>query len=434
MPQLYVIDTSVLLSNPKALFNYQDAELVLPIVVVKELEHKRNDPNLGFNARSALRFLETLRGDGETDLRELTPIPNTTSMLRIELNHVASSRLPDVLRQDVGHDARILSVAAALAETRPVILVSKDLPMRLLASTIDGVKAEDYMGDMVPYTGYTGLVEASITSEGLDSLYANKSLPVDAVGLPEGVEPVANMGVMLKSGTSSSSALTVLEGDKIRLIPNELEAFGVHGRSAQQRIAIQHLLNNDVGIVSLGGPGGTGKSMLALAAGLELVLEQRSHKKIVVFRPLFPVGGQELGFLPGTEGEKMHPWAAAVYDALDAFCSKNVIEEVMSRNLIEVLPLTHIRGRTFTDTIMILDEAQNLERNVILTALSRAGHNTRIFLNSDVAQRDNLRVGRYDGIASVVEKLKGEKLFAHIQLARSERSPIAELVTRILDE
>ena len=434
MPQLYVIDTSVLLSNPKALTSYQDAELILPIVVVKELETKRNDPNLGFNARAALRFLESLREDGNTDLREQTPIPNMNSTIRIELNHVASSRLPDVLRQDVGHDSRILSVAAALSENQPVILVSKDLPMRLLASTIDGVTAEDYTGDTVPYTGFTGVVEGYVTKEGMDSLYAKKRLPVASVGFVDDVKPEVNTAVLVKGETFNSSAITVCDGEQLRLVPNELEAFGVKGRSAQQRIAIQHLLNNDVGIVSLGGPGGTGKSMLALAAGLELVLEQRSHKKIVVFRPLFAVGGQELGFLPGSEGEKMNPWAAAVYDALDAFCSKNVIDEVMSRNLIEVLPLTHIRGRTFTDTIMVLDEAQNLERNVILTALSRAGHNTRIFLNSDVAQRDNLRVGRHDGIASVVEKLKGEKLFAHIQLARSERSPIAELVTRILDE
>jgi PhoH-like ATPase len=434
MPQLYVIDTSVLLSNPKALLNYQEAELVLPIVVVKELEGKRNDPDLGFNARSALRFLESLRGEGGSDLRERTPIPNTTSHLRIELNHVASSRIPDVLRQDGGHDARILSVAAELAENEPVILVSKDLPMRLLASTIDGVKAEDYLGDTVPYTGYTGLTEGHITKDDMDFLYSNKTLPAAAVAFSGGVTPVDNTAVILKGESSNSSAIAICKGSDLRLIHSEMEAFGVKGRSAQQKIAIQHLLNNDVGIVSLGGPGGTGKSMLALAAGLELVLEQRTHKKIVVFRPLFPVGGQELGFLPGTEGDKMHPWAAAVFDALDAFCSKNVINEVMSRNLIEVLPLTHIRGRTFTDTIMILDEAQNLERNVILTALSRAGYNTRIFLNSDVAQRDNLRVGRYDGIASVVEKLKGEKLFAHIQLSRSERSPIAELVTRILDE
>lgn len=434
MPQLYVIDTSVLLSDPKALTGYSDAELVLPIVVVKELEGKRNDPNLGFNARSALRFLESLREGGNVDLRERVQVPGTDSFLRIELNHVASSRLPDVLRNDASHDSRVLSVAAALSESEPVILVSKDLPMRLLASVIDGVAAEDYMGGLMPHTGYTGLVEANVGSVVIDGLYKDRVVPASLLDDTVQAGLVENVGVVLKSVDSNSSALGVYSDGAVRLVSQDLEAFGVKGRSAQQRVALNHLLNNDVGIVSLGGPGGTGKSMLALAAGLEMVLERGSHKKIVVFRPLFPVGGQDLGYLPGSEGEKMNPWAAAVFDALDAFCSKNVIDEVIARGLIEVLPLTHIRGRTFTDSVMILDEAQNLERTVILSALSRAGYNTRIFLNSDVAQRDNLRVGRQDGIAAVVEKLKGEKLFAHINLTRSERSPIAELVTRILDE
>jgi PhoH-like ATPase len=240
-------------------------------------------------------------------------------------------------------------------------------------------------------------------------------------------------GVILKSGRSSAIARITTSGS-VELIPQDLEAFGVRGRSAEQRIALAHLLDHSIGVVSMSGSGGTGKSMLALAAGLDSVLEQRTHKKIVVFRPLFAVGGQELGFLPGSEAEKMNPWAAAVYDALSAFASKNAIEDVMDRGIIEVLPLTHIRGRTFTDTIIIVDEAQNLERNVLLTALSRTGENTRVFISSDVAQRDNLRVGRHDGIASVVEKLKGEELFAHIKLTRSERSRVAEMVTRLLDE
>jgi len=390
MTQLYVIDTSVLLSNPKALLSYQDAELVLPIVVVKELEGKRNDPNLGYNARSALRFLESLRENGNRDLRQNTPIPGTNSQLRIELNHVDASHLPDVIKNDAGHDARILSVAAALAEQQPVILVSKDLPMRLLASTIDGVETSDHTGDTIPHTGYTGLVEATITKTQMDALYTSKNLPAADITPHNSDErqPVENTAVALKNNENNGSALTIMKKNMLHLIPQEQEAFGVKGRSAQQRIAISHLLNNDTGIVSLGGPGGTGKSMLALAAGLELVLEKRTHNKIVVFRPLYPVGGQELGFLPGSEWEKMNPWAAAVYDALDAFCSKNVIDEVLDRGLIEVLPLTHIRGRTFTDTIMIIDEAQNLERTVILTALSRAGYNTRVFLNSDIAWRN----------------------------------------------
>jgi PhoH-like ATPase len=170
-----------------------------------------------------------------------------------------------------------------------------------------------------------------------------------------------------------------------------------------------------------------------LAAGLDAVLEQQSHKRILVFRPLFAVGGQELGYLPGDRDEKMSPWGAAVFDALDAIAGPAVVEEVLHRELLEVLPLTHIRGRSLTDTFVIIDEAQNLERQVLLTALSRIGEGSRVVLTHDVAQRDNLRVGRHDGIASVTDALRGHPLFGHVTLSRSERSPIAALVTSLLD-
>jgi PhoH-like ATPase len=211
------------------------------------------------------------------------------------------------------------------------------------------------------------------------------------------------------------------------------DLFGVHGRSAEQRLAIDVLLDSDIGIVSLGGRAGTGKSALALCAGLEAVLERRQHKKIIVFRPIFAVGGQELGYLPGGENEKMNPWGQAIFDTLSALVSKEVIEHIVDRGLLEVLPLTHIRGRSLHDAFVIVDEAQSLERNVLLTVLSRIGQNSRVVLTHDVAQRDNLRVGRHDGIAAVIESLKGHDLFAHLTLTRSERSAIAALVTDLLD-
>ena len=179
---------------------------------------------------------------------------------------------------------------------------------------------------------------------------------------------------------------------------------------------------------------GTGKSAMALMAGLQAVLEDRTHEKIMVFRPLYAVGGQNLGYLPGDESDKMNPWAEAVFDTLGALVSRNVIDEVMHRGMLEVLPLTHIRGRSLHDAFVIVDEAQSLERTVLLTVLSRLGQNSRVVLTHDVAQRDNLRVGRHDGISAVIEKLKGNKLFAHITLTRSERSAIAALVTSVLEE
>jgi PhoH-like ATPase len=219
----------------------------------------------------------------------------------------------------------------------------------------------------------------------------------------------------------------------VQLVRGDRDAFGIHGRSAEQRIALELLLDPEVGIVSLGGRAGTGKSAMALCAGLEAVLERGQHQKVVVFRPLYAVGGQELGYLPGNENEKMSPWGQAVFDTLGALTSPDVIEEVVDRGMLEVLPLTHIRGRSLHDSFVIVDEAQSLERNVLLTVLSRVGANSKVVLTHDVAQRDNLRVGRHDGVVAVVERLKGHPLFAHVTLTRSERSPIAALVTEMLE-
>lgn len=262
----------------------------------------------------------------------------------------------------------------------------------------------------------------------MDTLYTDESVATAVVD-----ELPINTSLVIHSDRGSALGRVSGKG-AVRLVRGDLDVFGVHGRSAEQRLAIDLLLDPSIGIVSLGGRAGTGKSALALAAGLESVLERGLHRKIMVFRPLFAVGGQELGFLPGDQGEKMNPWGQAVYDALSAIVSENVIDEVIDRGMLEILPLTHIRGRSLHDAFVIVDEAQSLERNVLLTMLSRIGKNSRVVLTHDVAQRDNLRVGRHDGVASVIETLKGHKLFAHMTLTRSERSDIAALVTELLGD
>ena len=235
--------------------------------------------------------------------------------------------------------------------------------------------------------------------------------------------------------TGSASALARVRPDKqIQLVRGDREAFGLHGRSAEQRIALDLLLDPEIGIVSMGGRAGTGKSALALCAGLEAVMERRQHRKVIVFRPLYAVGGQDLGYLPGSESEKMGPWAQAVYDTLASVTTQEVIDELVARDMLEVLPLTHIRGRSLHDAFVIVDEAQSLERGVLLTVLSRIGTGSRVVLTHDIAQRDNLRVGRHDGVIAVIEKLKGHPLFAHVTLTRSERSAIAALVTDLLED
>jgi PhoH-like ATPase len=272
------------------------------------------------------------------------------------------------------------------------------------------------------------MAEVSVGSKTIDALYAG-----ERVSAPEVKDLPVHTGVVLHS--EKGSALSRVNADKtLCLVRGDKSAFGIHGRSAEQRIALDLLLDNEIGIVSLGGRAGTGKSALALCAGLEAVLERRLHKKIIVFRPLYPVGGQELGYLPGSEGEKMSPWAQAVFDTLGAVVSAQVIEEILDRGLIEVLPLTHIRGRSLHDSFVIVDEAQSLERGVLLTVLSRIGQGSRVVLTHDVAQRDNLRVGRHDGVVAVVESLKGHPLFAHVTLTRSERSQIAALITELLED
>ncbi len=423
----YVIDTSVLLADPGALRRFEEHEVVLPVVVITELEGKRHHPELGYFARSALRMLDELRVENGR-LDEPVPVGELGGSIRVELNHTDPESLPSGFRLG-DNDTRILAVARNLAnEGHQVTLISKDLPLRIKASAV-GLDAEEYRGEQIQESdaGWTGMAEVDVTGADLDELYDDQVIDLDSAR-----ELPCHTGLVLIS--ERGSALGRVKADKrVHLVRGDREAFGIHGRSAEQRIALDLLLDPEIGIVSLGGRAGTGKSALALCAGLETVLERRTHKKVVVFRPLFAVGGQELGYLPGSETEKMSPWGQAVFDTLGAITTPDVVEEVLDRGMLEVLPLTHIRGRSLHDAFVIVDEAQSLERNVLLTVLSRIGANSKVVLTHDVAQRDNLRVGRHDGVVAVVDRLKGHPLFAHVTLTRSERSPIAALVTEMLE-
>ncbi len=422
----FVLDTSVLLADPGALYRFAEHEVIIPIAVIGELETKRDHPELGYFARAALRALDDLRvSHGRLD-KALTITPEGGT-LSVELNHTDLSTLPHGFLRDGTNDSRILAIAKNLmSDGKNVILVTKDLPLRVKASSV-GVEAQEYLAELVSNSGWTGIEEINVGHSVIDDLYAS-----DCADHESAHQLPVHTGVVLHS--EKGSALARVTADKrLRLVRGDRQAFGLHGRSAEQRIALDILLDESIGIVSLGGRAGTGKSALALCAGLEAVMEKRLHKKVVIFRPLYPVGGQELGYLPGSEGEKMSPWAQAVFDTLGALVSQPVIDEIIDRGLIEVLPLTHIRGRSLHDSFVIVDEAQSLERGVLLTVLSRIGQASRVILTHDVAQRDNLRVGRHDGVVAVVETLKGHELFAHVTLTRSERSPIAALVTELLE-
>ncbi|QKV70455.1 PhoH family protein [Streptomyces harbinensis] len=430
--RMYVLDTSVLLADPSAMTRFDEHEVVLPVVVITELEAKRHHPELGYFARQVLRRLDEYRvryGRLDTPL----PIGDLGGTLRVELNHSDPAILPPAMLTGRGqlldNDTRILAVARNLqAEGHDVTVVSKDLPLRIKASSV-GLAAEEYRAELaITDSGWTGMMDITLPGETVDELFTSES-----VFDPQAAELPVHTGLVISSERGRALGRVAPEG-RVKLVRGDREAFGIHGRSAEQRVALDLLLDPEVGIVSMGGRAGTGKSALALCAGLEAVLERRQHRKVMVFRPLYAVGGQDLGYLPGTEAEKMNPWAQAVFDTLSAVTTREVIEEVVARGMLEVLPLTHIRGRSLHDAFVIVDEAQSLERNVLLTVLSRIGQDSRVVLTHDVAQRDNLRVGRYDGVVAVVEKLKGHPLFAHVTLTRSERSPIAALVTEMLEE
>jgi len=421
----FVLDTSVLLSDPGAIFRFAEHQVVLPVVVISELEKKRHDPEIGYFARQALRNLDDLRHHHE---RLDFPIAvGEGGSLRVELNHSNQSVLPSGLQLG-DNDSRILAVASNLAhDGLAVTVVSKDLPMRVKAASI-GLTAEEYRAELAPDSGWMGISEVRMSAEEMQKLYDEEIIKTAvADDLP------TNTSLVISSDRGSALGRVTSPGT-VSVVRGDRDLFGLSGRSAEQRLAIDLLLDQSIGIVSLGGRAGTGKSALALCAGLEAVLEKQLHRKIMVFRPLYAVGGQDLGYLPGDASEKMNPWAEATFDTLSSVVSHNVVEEVMDRGLLEVLPLTHIRGRSLHDAFVIVDEAQSLERNVLLTMLSRIGQNSRVVLTHDVAQRDNLRVGRHDGVASVIEALKGQSLFAHITLTRSERSAIAALVTDLLEE
>ena len=423
----YVLDTSVLLADPGALFRFVEHEVVIPLVVLSELEAKRQHPDLGWAARRAIRHLEDIRRD-HGQLVDPVPLNAFGGTLRVELNHQDPHVLPEALR-DQSNDHRILSVAKTLAdEGRDAVVVTKDLPLRLKAAAV-GLPADEYRSELATPTEWPGVtVVDPAPKELIDELYDGARVDAEEVAH----ELLTHTAVILRSGSQSAIA-RVLPDKSLRLVQPPT-AFGLRSRSAEQQIALDLLLDDDIGIVSLGGRAGCGKTVLALAAALELTIEQSLFRKILVFRPLFAVGGQELGYLPGSEAEKMSPWSAGISDALSAFCEPSTVDHILGDGVLDVLPLTHIRGRTFTNSIVIIEEAQNLERHHILSTISRVGSGSRVFLTHDVAQRDNLRVGRDDGIAAIVSRLKGHPLFAHVSLTRSERSPIAEVAGLLLDE
>jgi PhoH-like ATPase len=425
MATTVVLDTSVLLSAGRtALYSFGEDSVVLPLVVVRELESKRNDPNLGLASRSVLRALDSLRSEG--DLREGVSLGEGYGKLRIETNHV--NDMPDALKTTPSNDSRIITVALNLSLEEDVVLVSKDIPLKIMADVV-GVKTRDFVPANISGDYIDNTETHWVTAEQIDEVHETGTVRL-TLDIPR------NVGVILRNEENPKDTALVISGKQYEFnLIKQYNISGLESRSAEQALAIDYLMDESIKIVSLGGRAGTGKTTLALAAGVEqLSMNNGAYKKIIVFRSMHAVGGEELGFLPGTEAEKMDPWTAAIYDSLGSFLTPQQVNFLKTKQAIEVLPLTHIRGRTLNNAFIILDESQNLERSTILTALSRLGKNSKAVMSWDVSQRDNFRVGRHDGVYEVASRLLGEKLFAHTSLKKSERSDAAELVSRVLDD
>ncbi len=454
MRKTFVLDTNVLLHNPRAIFVFEDNHVVIPLAVIEEIDNqKKRQDEIGLNARSASRILDGLRAQGT--LSQGVELPGGGA-LRIELNNRGVEDIPGYrdLFDLQKPDNRILAVALNLNRdggNGQVVLVSKDLNLRLKADVL-GITAEDFTNDKVDFTKlYSGQAEATLPQAELDAFYADKSLPARAAG-----ELSPHQFVVLKSaGQPSASALARLVGG--RLLPVTVQTtskcFGLRPRNKEQIFALELLLDPAVKVVTLAGGAGTGKTLLALAAGLEQVLEQNLYGKVLVTRPVIPLEGQDLGFLPGDKEEKIRPWMQPIYDNLEFLFryasadpslragGKNGhgernqgVEDYLSyAGYLEMEALTYIRGRSIPRQFIIVDEAQNCTTHAIKTLLTRVGEGSKIVFTGDIEQIDNPYLdSASNGLTILVSRLREAGLAGHVTLLKGERSEVAELGARLL--
>lgn len=436
MARTYVLDTCVLLADPHSPLRFDEHQVVLPLVVIEELDRKKTRPDeVGANARSAIRLLEELGASRPGGLREPAPLPAGGS-LRIELNGVVSPRLPAVL-DPTTPDHRLLAACLNLAqEGNDPVLVTKDAALRIKAAQL-GVEVQDYRADTVPVDEiWSGVVEVEVDPALIDRLYQEGK-----IALPE-LQALLNEFVVLKAGMSRSAVARVVQATPevvVERVTGTPRAFGVEPKNLRQAAALHHLLDPDIAAVSVMGMAGTGKTFLALAAGLEQVLEQGRYRRVAVYRPLVAVGRQEVGFLPGDLSEKLAPWMAAVHDNLYALFSdagvdgaKGAVDDLVARGELEMAAVTYLRGRSITGEFVIIDEAQNLELSTLKVILTRIARDSKVVFCGDLSQVDNPYISPFGGMAALIEKFKGAPLFGHVTLERSVRSPLAEMAALLL--
>lgn len=436
----FILDTNVLLHDPQSLFKFQDNIIIIPITVIEEIDRFKKDMNeTGRNARSISRILDALREKGS--LANGVSLPGGGN-LRVELcEDQALGRLPSALRDDKG-DHRILAVAHAAAERHPempAIFVSKDTNLRIKADAV-GLVAEDYESDKVDLQElYSGSRNLELPTSEIDRFYGQGWLES-----PEGLLP-NEYATLVDQGNPSHTAICRYDAGQgrlvaVRKIPKE-GVWSIHARNREQHFALDALADDNVKLVSLVGKAGTGKTLLAIAAGLQKVAEENVFNRLLVSRPVFPLG-KDLGFLPGDIEEKLTPWMQPIFDNVELLISGHEsnkrhgnkgYKELMAMGLLDIEPLTYIRGRSIPNQYLIVDEAQNLTPHEIKTIVTRAGEGTKVVLTGDPYQIDNPYVdSSSNGLSYLVERFKGERIAAHVTLSRGERSELAELAANLL--
>ncbi|QZZ20707.1 PhoH family protein [Leptothermofonsia sichuanensis E412] len=441
MKKAFVLDTNVLLHDPSAMVRFKDNDVILPITIIEELDRFKKQPEMtGRNARQASRKLDELRQLGR--LTEGVPI-NGGGSLRVALCHQETLKeLPTELAHGNG-DNMILAVALELQRQGfyPVVLVSKDTNLRIKADAL-GLAAEDYETDKVDVGGlYTGMAEIAVTVGQIDHLFKQGGITLDLPLFPNQALTLVN------ESNPSHTALAIVDGESGKIVPlTKIPHHGVsriYPRNREQKFALDLLLRDSIQLVTLVGTAGTGKTLLAIAAGLQKVADEHLYSRLLISRPVVPMG-RDIGYLPGDISEKLTPWMQPLYDNFDLILGtqesagkpahwRRGHEELIEQGLLQIEPLTYIRGRTIPKQFFVVDEAQNLTPHEVKTILTRAGENTKVVLTGDPDQIDNPYVdAASNGLTYIVEKFKGEPLAGHITLLKGERSSLAERAAALL--
>lgn len=443
MKKIYVLDTNVLLQDPNAVFAFQDNEVVIPAIVLEELDaKKRLADEIGRNARFVSRLLDGFRAKGK--LQDGVELDNG-GIIKVELNHRSFAKMQEVFGE-MNNDNRILAVAMnyhteeqAKPVPKSVILVSKDTLVRIKADVL-GLIAQDYLSDRVVSQSdmYAGCQTLLVHPAIIDEFYSYRFLLVEDLKLGYALNPHEFVILKDELGTSKSALLKVnAEGKRLEpLFLSNDPIWGIGARNVQQRMALELLLNDEIPLVTLTGKAGTGKTLLGLAAGLMKIEDEHKYKKLLIARPVVPMG-KDIGYLPGEKDEKLRPWMQPIYDNLEfLFDTKKPgdIEKILAgMGSIQVEALTYIRGRSIPGQFIIIDEAQNLSRHEVKTIVSRVGEGSKIVLMGDPEQIDHPYLdASSNGLTYVVERFKQENISGHITLERGERSRLAQLAADLL--